>query len=210
MSRATGVDIITGAGLDDHCAGLDAALSGAEVITDAAAGPSAAQQPATEFFATAAHNLQQAAARRCRLNHQRRQARRRLRPGQDRARGRVAVSPDPGARRPRRAVPRVRGPAARMGHAGRRGLRPGDAHPDRLGPDGGRSGRRRRHLRPGIAATAAAIQTRLGSRSWTFGRLNTLTCGFTSQVDEIGALQELKFRGLRRKRPGYAETYAPF
>jgi hypothetical protein len=31
--------------------------------------------------------------------------------------------------------------------------------------------------------------TRLGSRSWTFDRLNTLTCGFTSQVDEICALE---------------------
>jgi transposase len=31
--------------------------------------------------------------------------------------------------------------------------------------------------------------TRLGSRSWTFDRLNTLTCGFTSQVDEICALK---------------------
>ncbi len=29
------------------------------------------------------------------------------------------------------------------------------------------------------------------SRSWTFDRLNTLTCGFTSQVDEICALTRL-------------------
>ena len=28
-------------------------------------------------------------------------------------------------------------------------------------------------------------QARLGSRSWTFDWLNTLTCGFTSQVDEM-------------------------
>jgi uncharacterized protein YbjT (DUF2867 family) len=56
MSRATGVDIITGAG-------LDAALTGAEVIIDAATGLSPEQQPATEFFVTAAHNLQQAGAR---------------------------------------------------------------------------------------------------------------------------------------------------
>jgi uncharacterized protein YbjT (DUF2867 family) len=45
MSRASGVDIITGAG-------LDAALNGVEVIVDAATGPSPEQQPATEFFVT--------------------------------------------------------------------------------------------------------------------------------------------------------------
>ena len=56
MSRATGVDIITGRG-------LDAALKGAEVIVDAATGPSPEQQPATEFFVTAAHNLQDAGVR---------------------------------------------------------------------------------------------------------------------------------------------------
>ena len=56
ISRAAGVDIITGAG-------LDAALDGAEVIIDAATSPSPEQQPATEFFVTAAHNLQQAGAR---------------------------------------------------------------------------------------------------------------------------------------------------
>jgi uncharacterized protein YbjT (DUF2867 family) len=56
MSRATGVDIITGAG-------LDAALNGVEVIVDAATGPSPEQEPATEFFVTAAQNLQQAGVR---------------------------------------------------------------------------------------------------------------------------------------------------
>ncbi len=56
MSRATGVDIITGAG-------LDAALNKVEVIVDAATGPSPGQQPATEFFLTAAHNLQEAGVR---------------------------------------------------------------------------------------------------------------------------------------------------
>jgi uncharacterized protein YbjT (DUF2867 family) len=56
MSRATGADIITGAG-------LDAALAGVEVIIDAATGPSPAQQPATEFFVAAARNLQAAAGR---------------------------------------------------------------------------------------------------------------------------------------------------
>jgi len=56
ISRATGVDIITGAG-------LDAALNGVEVIVDAATSPSPDQQPATEFFVTAAHNLQEAGVR---------------------------------------------------------------------------------------------------------------------------------------------------
>ena len=56
MSRATGVDIITGSG-------LEAALDGAEVIVDAATSPSPEQEAATEFFLTAAHNLQQAGVR---------------------------------------------------------------------------------------------------------------------------------------------------
>jgi uncharacterized protein YbjT (DUF2867 family) len=56
MSRATGVDIVTGAG-------LDTALNGVEVIVDAATGPSPEQQPATEFFVTAAHHLQEAGVR---------------------------------------------------------------------------------------------------------------------------------------------------
>ena len=56
ISRATGVDIITGAG-------LDAALTGVEVIIDAATGLSPEQRPATEFFVTAAHNLQEAGVR---------------------------------------------------------------------------------------------------------------------------------------------------
>jgi uncharacterized protein YbjT (DUF2867 family) len=56
ISRATGTDIITGAG-------LDAALNGVQVIIDAATGPSPDQQPATEFFVTAAHNLQEAGVR---------------------------------------------------------------------------------------------------------------------------------------------------
>ena len=56
MSRATGVDIITGTG-------LDAALDGVEVIVDAATGPSPEQQPATEFFVAAARNLQAAGLR---------------------------------------------------------------------------------------------------------------------------------------------------
>lgn len=56
MSRATGVDIITGEG-------LDAALAGVEVIVDAATGPSPEEEAATQFFVTAARNLQDAGLR---------------------------------------------------------------------------------------------------------------------------------------------------
>jgi len=56
ISRATGVDIITGSG-------LAAALDGAEVVVDAATNPSPRERTATEFFVTAAHNLQQAGVR---------------------------------------------------------------------------------------------------------------------------------------------------
>ena len=56
ISRATGVDIITGSG-------LEAALDGAEVIVDVATSPSPDGQTATEFFVTAARNLQQAGVR---------------------------------------------------------------------------------------------------------------------------------------------------
>jgi uncharacterized protein YbjT (DUF2867 family) len=53
MSRATGVDVITGRG-------LAAALSGVECIVDTATGPSPDQDAASEFFTTAARNLQEA------------------------------------------------------------------------------------------------------------------------------------------------------
>ncbi len=56
MSRATGVDVITGEG-------LDAAVSGAEVIIDTATAPSPEQWAAAEFFTTAARNLQRAGRR---------------------------------------------------------------------------------------------------------------------------------------------------
>lgn len=56
MSRATGVDVVTGEGLDE-------ALGGVYAIIDAATGPSADEQPATEFFEAAARNLQRAGAR---------------------------------------------------------------------------------------------------------------------------------------------------
>ena len=56
MARSTGVDVITGEG-------LDAALDGAGAIIDAATGPSPDEAEATAFFTTAARNLQAAGER---------------------------------------------------------------------------------------------------------------------------------------------------
>lgn len=56
MSRATGVDLISGEGLDD-------ALAGVQSIVDAATGPSPDEDEATRFFKTSAHNLQGAGQR---------------------------------------------------------------------------------------------------------------------------------------------------
>jgi uncharacterized protein YbjT (DUF2867 family) len=56
ISRSYGVNVITGEGLDQ-------ALVGVQCIIDTATGPSPEQQPATEFFLTAAKNLQQAGER---------------------------------------------------------------------------------------------------------------------------------------------------
>jgi len=50
ISRALGVDIVTGAGLAD-------ALTGVECIVDVSSGPSPEEAPATEFFTVAARNL---------------------------------------------------------------------------------------------------------------------------------------------------------
>src|SRR5437763_5332013 len=52
MSRANGVDVITGDG-------LASALAGVECIIDAATGPEAEEKAATAFFTTAAGNLQE-------------------------------------------------------------------------------------------------------------------------------------------------------
>jgi uncharacterized protein YbjT (DUF2867 family) len=57
ISRAEGVDVISGEG-------LSAALEGVELIVDLATGPSPDQAEATEFFTTSARNLQQAGAER--------------------------------------------------------------------------------------------------------------------------------------------------
>jgi uncharacterized protein YbjT (DUF2867 family) len=56
MSRATGVDIVTGRGLAE-------ALVGVDTIIDVASGPSPQQGPATEFFTASARNLHQAGGR---------------------------------------------------------------------------------------------------------------------------------------------------
>jgi uncharacterized protein YbjT (DUF2867 family) len=52
MSRATGVDVVTGEGLGE-------ALAGVDCVIDAASWPSSEQGPATEFFIAAARNLQE-------------------------------------------------------------------------------------------------------------------------------------------------------
>ncbi|MBB5935480.1 SDR family oxidoreductase [Streptomyces zagrosensis] len=56
MSRATGVDVITGAGLAD-------ALTGVDVIIDVASWHASDQEAATEFFRTATGNLHEAGQR---------------------------------------------------------------------------------------------------------------------------------------------------
>jgi len=55
IARSTGVDVITGEGLDD-------ALAGVETIIDAATGPSPDEASATAFFTASARNLQRAGA----------------------------------------------------------------------------------------------------------------------------------------------------
>jgi uncharacterized protein YbjT (DUF2867 family) len=56
ISRSGGVDVITGVGLAE-------ALTGVECVIDAATGPSPDQGAATEFFTTAARNLQEVGER---------------------------------------------------------------------------------------------------------------------------------------------------
>jgi uncharacterized protein YbjT (DUF2867 family) len=56
MSRSSGVDVVTGDGLAD-------ALAGAECVIDVASGPSPDHEAATEFFTTAARNLQEVGER---------------------------------------------------------------------------------------------------------------------------------------------------
>jgi uncharacterized protein YbjT (DUF2867 family) len=55
ISRGHGVDVITGEGLEE-------ALAGAEVIIDAATGPSPDREEATSFFTTATRNLHETGA----------------------------------------------------------------------------------------------------------------------------------------------------
>jgi uncharacterized protein YbjT (DUF2867 family) len=55
IARSTGVDVVSGDGLDE-------ALAGAETIVDTATGPSPDERAATEFFSALARNLQRAGA----------------------------------------------------------------------------------------------------------------------------------------------------
>ena len=55
IARSTGVDVVSGEGLEE-------ALAGVEIIIDTATGPSPDQEEATAFFTTAARNLQRAGA----------------------------------------------------------------------------------------------------------------------------------------------------
>ena len=55
IARSRGVDVVSGEGLDE-------ALSGTEIIIDAATGPSPDQEQATAFFTASARNLQRAGA----------------------------------------------------------------------------------------------------------------------------------------------------
>jgi uncharacterized protein YbjT (DUF2867 family) len=55
IARSTGVDVISGEGLDE-------ALAGAEIIIDTATGPSPDEAEATAFFTASARNLQRAGA----------------------------------------------------------------------------------------------------------------------------------------------------
>lgn len=56
MSRASGVDLVTGQGLAE-------ALTGVEVVIDAASSPTPDQKEATDFFTTATAHLQEASAK---------------------------------------------------------------------------------------------------------------------------------------------------
>ena len=56
MSRSRGVDVVTGAGLEE-------ALAGAECVIDAATGSSPDQEAATQFFTAATRNLLEAGER---------------------------------------------------------------------------------------------------------------------------------------------------
>ena len=173
MSRATGVDVVTGEGLGE-------ALAGVDVIVDAASWPSNEQEPATEFFLASARNLQEAGER---AGVQRIVAVSII--GADRAtKGYIAskvpheqalqVGPDPGPDPASRAVPRVRAAIPRMGPAGGRHLRAADAdpagrHEDRRGGSrrsGQRVGARSRRAR---SRRSPARERRTWStwRSWS-------------------------------------------
>ena len=160
ISRSHGVDVITGEGLAE-------ALVGVEAIVDAATGPSPEEQAATEFFTTAARNLQEAGAQ---AGVERIVVVSII--GVDRFTGgygaaKVAheqanlAGPVPGTHPARGTVPRVRRAARRLGSAGRRRLRAEDAHAARRRPNRRRGARRPRGR---AESGAAAIPEIAGPR----------------------------------------------
>ena len=145
MARSLGVDVISGEGLDQ-------ALTGVDVIIDAATGPSAEQDEATTSSPPPPATCRPRASGRGAtdgggVDHRRRPLlrglrRRHLRPRADRGGG---PDPDPGgAGGP---VPRVRPPAHGVGHAGRQRLRAGHVDPGGGGPHRRRGAGRRGHGR---------------------------------------------------------------
>ena len=116
MSRALGVDVITGEG-------LDAALAGVDCVIDAAAtGPSPEEQAATEFFITASHNLHDAGGGPAWTGCSSSRSSGPIsftgvRGGEDRPRAAIAGRSDPGPRAAGVPVPRVRRAARRLGDA---------------------------------------------------------------------------------------------
>ena len=118
-SRSRGVDVITGEGLAE-------ALAGVEAIVDAATGPSPERAGGDGVLhhrgpePAGGRRAGRRAADGGGVDHRHRPLQRRLRRGEARARAGAAGGPDPGARPARGAVPRVRRAAHGVGHAGRR------------------------------------------------------------------------------------------
>jgi hypothetical protein len=128
ISRSAGVDVISGDGLAD-------ALTGADAIIDVTAGSSSEQRAATEFFATAAKNLQRAGERLAWPDVVFPSSGSRVHGGYGSAKSREQAVLQPGARGSCASpVPQLVGVLMDMGEAGRRDLPTGDAHPDHRRP----------------------------------------------------------------------------
>ena len=144
MSRASGVDVVSGMGLAE-------ALAGVECVIDVVTGPSPEEQAATEFFprrhpepAEAAPQRRRSADRRG-VHHRVRPVHRGVRRGEGRPRAGHAGGPDPRAYPARRRSSTSSWRARGMGQAGRRELRAEDAHPAGRRQNGRRGARRPRH-----------------------------------------------------------------